>query len=165
MGYVASESNFIVWCFLEIIWGSSIIYVELWIYFYHNGCGKPLSSSTGKNRRKWFWLTCILNLVKHGSIALERPCEGLQKFWKMNLTWYVGSFMWIAGNIVWCLIFKCCVQEMNAGFENEFFLLKSVLRYGIPRSSAIFFAVSIFATIIKCNLQSGAGKGKKNGCQ
>jgi len=37
---------------------------------------------------------------------------------------------------------------MNAGFENEFFLLKSVLRYGIPRSLAIFFAVSIFATII-----------------
>ncbi len=53
---------------------------------------------------------------------------------------------------------------MNAGFENEFFLLKSVLRYGIQWSTAIFYAVRIFTTIIKCNLQSCAGKGKKNGC-
>lgn len=54
---------------------------------YHS---KSLSSSTGKNRRKWFWLTSILNLVKHGNIAQERPCEGCQKFSKTNLTWYVG---------------------------------------------------------------------------
>ena len=51
------------------------------------------------------------------------------------------------------LIFKFCVQEMNAGFENEFFLLKSVLRYGRPWPSAIFYAVSIFKIIIKFNVQ------------
>ena len=57
-----------------------------------------------------------------------------------------------------------CVQEMNAGFENEFFLLKNVLRYGIPWSTDIFYVVSIFTTITICNLQCRAGKGKKNGC-
>lgn len=51
------------------------------------------------------------------------------------------------------LIFKFCVQEMNAGFENEFFLFKSVLRYGRPWPSAIFYAVSIFKIIIKFNVQ------------
>ena len=90
----------------------------------------PLLFLIGQNKRKWFWLTCTLNLGNHGNTAQERPYEIFQKFWKKNLTWYVGLFiskMWNAF-IVPLPIFLI-VQVVNAGFEVEFYLLKRILRY------------------------------------
>lgn len=73
--------------------------------------------NTGQNNRKWFWLTCRLDLVKLGNIAQEMLWDELPKFWKMNLTWYV---MFLSKILMrWFSVFRH-LTFFSSGYECRF---------------------------------------------
>lgn len=70
---------------------------------------------TGQNNRKWFWVTCRLDLVRLGNIAQEMHWDELPKFWKMNLTWYVTFLKYF--EMVFCLLTS---KFFSSGYECRF---------------------------------------------